>query len=295
MPNRKKIDVIISRLKALLSIVENFNRSDISVLTTAGNTSAKWQSVRGSWGIVSNKASTSNAATDYPLSTLLFTKEDVTLSLDNIGPGAGTAFWVTDSGNWWGAYIDGVQTCQTCGGNFYAGYGCTNPGSGGNTNPSSGGNTNSRVCNSTYGTICYGYSGPNTNPVVPGNVNPVVPGNTNPYTPGSPGCYYSGYNATYSCNCVTNTSISIIKSIANVISSITNFAFNSTIVGFKTILSGNNLTIKAYSSTGYNSQIGSDQSTTLSNYIKTKKHGIILAPTTYTPAQTSVIDQFEVS
>ena len=103
----------ISRLKALVSVIETFNRTDAASLGKT-STGASWSNVRGSWGISSNKASSSDAASGYPLATLNFSKEDVTLTAKGVGPGVGTAFWVTDSNNWWGTYVDTEQTCQTC-------------------------------------------------------------------------------------------------------------------------------------------------------------------------------------
>jgi hypothetical protein len=453
---KRKLNSIVSRLKALLSIIETFNRSNISQLSTAGSTSAQWSSVRGSWGISSNKASSSTTASSYPISVLTFSSEYVTLGVDGISPGVGTAFWVTDSGNWWGTYVDGTQSCQTCqnASNCSSYSTCTNPSSGGNCtgnttcyNPSSGGNCSGNTtcyysptggncsgnttcyysptggncsgnttcynpgsggnCNYTYGCIswnpivpgnsysstnytnviraegscsaqgagnsapgasCSGYysqfyccasttSGTNpsyggncsgygtycagSNPVVPGNPyiccsswNPVVPGNPytccagsnpvvpgNPYTccagsnpvvPGNPytccagnnpivpGTNYSccsAYNTptNYPCNCVTDNSIKVIKSISNTISTVATFAYNATIAGFKTILSNGTITVRAYSGSGYTSQIGSDQSTSTGAFTSSKLHGIIKGPTTYTPAQTGEIDEFRVN
>ncbi|NCX38107.1 MAG: hypothetical protein EBX11_06600 [Actinobacteria bacterium] len=448
----KKVNAIVSRLKALLSIVETFNRSNTGALSTAGSTSAQWSSVRGSWGISSNKASSSSAETTYPISVLTFSSEYATLGVDGVSPGVGTAFWVTDSGNWWGTYLDGTQTCQTCqnasncsaystcynpnsGGNCAANTTCYNPGSGGNcanygtcTNPATGGNCAANGtcynpttggncaatgtcynqgsggnCNYTFGCTgvnpytpgnsttsytnviraegtcaaqgagnsapggsCSGYysqfyccaytttnpgSGGNcasygtycdainpytpgnpytcctsVNPVVSGNpftcctsYNPVVPGNSftcctgsNPYTPGNPFTCCASYNpfvsgnpftccssyntpTNYPCNCTTNHSVKVIKSVSNSISTVATFAFNATLAGFKTILSNGTVTVRGYSGSGYTSQVGSDQSTSTGAFTATKKHGIIKAPTTYAPAQTGEIDEFRVN
>jgi hypothetical protein len=376
--NRVK-NVIASRLKALLSITETFNRADTSSLTTAGSTSAKWDSVRGSWGISSNKASSSTSASSYPISTLTFSKEDVTISIDGITSGVGTAFWVTDSGNWWGTYVDGTQSCQTCasGGNCASYYSCcqgtmngSNPytatccfGNYNAVNTVSG--TNPATCNNGFATTCpcstynlgniagyyvyyacggSGNAAPasscgltfaqaqacggckrNSSPYYNGG-NCVCPASQciGGYTPGTDYSYTNtstcnqtgdctqfnvsycnsnydsnccgSYNATtyYDCNCVTNNSIKLIKSIAGTISTVATFALSSTVAGFKTILNGNTVTVQAYSGSGYTSKIGSDQFSTVSGYSKTKKHGILKAPTTYAASQGSAIDEFKV-
>ena len=489
---KRKVNLVVSRLKALLNIIENFNRSDTSSLNYAGTTSAQWTSIRGSWGISTNKGSSSTSASNYPISVLTFSSEYVTLGVDGISPGVGTAFWVTDSGNWWGTYVDGTQTCQTCqnastcasystctnpssGGNCSSygtcynasncsGYGtcynpsncasyttcynpsncasyanavnpstggncasystCYNPASGGNCsgygtcqnapsggnciytygccayNPYTPGNTTTAYTNvlrgdgscatqgltaaggsscsgyfsqfyccsytttnpgsggncSYFGYCCTGYN-PSTpgnnyaccinyNPYVPGNsyaccasTNPIVPGNpytycatanpsnpysccgsynpSNPYTcctssnPSNPYTCCTGYNpyvagnnytccssynnpTNYPCNCNTDNSIKLIKSVSGVVSTVATFAFNTAIAGFKTILSNGNVTVRAYSGSGYTSQIGSDQSSSTGAFTSSKQHGIIKAPTTYTPAQTGDIDEFRV-
>jgi len=381
MARRRVKNVIASRLKALLSVTETFNRANTGTLSSAGTTSAKWTSIRGSWGISSNKASSSTAASSYPVSTLTFSKEDVTISVDGITPGVGTAFWVTDSGNWWGTYVDGEQQCGTCStpgncssfysccqgtmnasnsfqyscctGNYNQGYTAT--GTNAATCPGGfaydacpcgtynqgytagyyvwytcGGSGNAAPASSCgltyYDALACGGCKRNSTPYY-NQGNCTCSGSTyciggyvagNPYSQWVPGtCNQTGtctgfnasncnsnyaanccaaYNATtyYSCNCVTNNSIKLIKSIAGTISTVATFALTGTVAGFRTILSGNTVTVKAYSGSGYTSQIGADQSTTVSGYSKTKKHGILKAPTTYSAAQGSEIDEFRV-
>ena len=409
MAVRRKRGIVVSRLKALLSVVDSFDRlASLNLGTISG---APWTQVRGSWGVTLNRASSGDVPSSYPLSTLTFSKEDVTLSVDGVGPGVGTAFWVTDAGNWWGTLVDGVQSCQTC---FNAAtcsqfFNCCN----GTTNPVVPGNAF---------TACIG----STNPIVPGNfftcctgnVNAVVPGNffscctgtTNPIVPGNPfttdvctatatfgniitfvvnfscggpgnsapasscgltfaqaqacgGCRrfsYAVYNngqctawttqsgtnpssggncnqfgtcqnassggncnqfgtafnaATggncnafafnccssfvagnaFSCNCVVNNRVNVIRSVAGTISTVATFSYNSAIAGFRTILSGSSVTVRAFSGSGYQSQIGADQSTTVSGFTKSKKHGILKGPATFADAQTSEINEFRVS
>lgn len=424
MAIRRKRGIVVSRLKALVSVIDSFDRlTSLSLGTVSG---APWTQVRGSWGVTLNKAISGDSPSTYPLATLTFSKEDVTLSVDGVGPGVGTAFWVTDSGNWWGSVVDGVQSCQTC---YNAAtcqqfFNCCN----GNTNPVVPGNPFTACIGSTnpvvpgnFFSCCTG----NINAVVPGNffsccigtTNPVVPGNpftqsvctaqatygniitfvvnyacggpgnsapgsscgltfaqaqacggckrssyalynngqctawttqsgTNPSTGGN--CNQSGtcqngssggncnqfgtcqnaatggncnqfgtaYNAStggncnafafnccsqyaagtpFSCNCVVNNKVNIIKSVAGTISTVATFSYNSTIAGFRTILNGNSVTVRAFSGSGYQSQIGSDQSTTISGYTKSKKHGILKGPATFADAQSSEINEFRVS
>jgi hypothetical protein len=324
---------VISRLKGLLSITEPFTRSDAASLGFAASSASQWSDIRGSWAIATNKASSATAGSSYPLATLVFTKEDVTLSVDEIGPGVGTAFWVTDANNWWGTYQDATRTCQTC------------------TNTSTCATYVTNTVNvaavpgncATYSTVCSSYNAPVYNgegyspafcsenycpaPSVPRACNACggpgccpapyayccavygprfSPGNCsanatpcNAYNATTPAYSYtvsncSTYNAAtnYDCNCTTAYSVKLIKSVSGTISQVASFAIASIAVGMKTVLSGNTVTVKAYASTSYASQIGADQSTTVAGYTKTKKHGILKASTTYSPAQTSVIGSF---
>jgi hypothetical protein len=380
MPGRKHAkNIIASRLKALLSVADLFSRGDSPSLGKIN--SAPWTNIRGSWGISSGKATSSDSPSSYPLSTLTFSKTDVTVSVDGITPGMGTAFWVTDSGNWWGTYVDATESCQTCStpGNCSSYFSCcqgnmntSNPFSYpccvGNTNEGTVVNgTNQPTCNNGFTATCpcgtynagnvagysvyydclpngipYGGAGGNAAPA--SSCGGCSTGNrcrrfsepyynqgscTCPsssciggYTPGNPysqfvagNCNQNGncigyngsncnsnyaanccgaYNATtyYSCNCVTTNSIKLIKSIAGSVSTVTTFLLTGTVAGFKTILNGSSVTVSAYSGSGYTSQIGSDQSTTVSGYSKTKKHGILKAPVTYTAAQGSTVEEF---
>ncbi len=358
----------VSRLKALVSVIDIFSRSPESPATLGTISGAPWSVQKGSWGVSSGKALSGDNPSTYPLATLTFTKEDVTLSVDGVGPGMGTSFWVSDAGNWWGTVVDGEQACQTCynTGTCQQFFTCCNgnynpvvPGNTftcctGNTNPVVPGNTYSyTVCNSTayqnvyfivnYTCGCNAYCSQGCNGA-PGSscgltfaqaqacggckrcsnsaggftycassstafgTNPSTGGNCNQfgtcYNPSSGGncnafaancCFAYNTGNAFSCNCVVNNKIKVIKSVSGVISTIATFSYNATVAGFKTILSGNNVTVQAFSGSGYSSQIGSNQSTTVSGYTKTKKHGILKGPVTFADAQTSEINEFRVS
>jgi hypothetical protein len=99
----------------------------------------------------------------------------------------------------------------------------------------------------------------------------------------------------YDCDCVTNQSVSLIKSVSGTITNVANYAFNAAVASFKTILSGDVVTVQGFSSAGYTSQIGANRTTNISGQAtKTKKHGIIAAPVTHAAAQTTVISEFKV-
>jgi len=332
MPNFFGI-IASSLAKALASVLDTFNRANnASSLGTADNTVAptgSWSVIRGSWGIASNAANSSTAASSYPLATLNFQSNTVTLGVDNIGPGAGTAFWVTDSGTWWATYVDATQSCSTCyngsNTNYTTCYNPSNPINGtcwNTSNPINGTCWNtSNPINGTcynppnYGTntcinIGYCYNGNAYTCVTGSNTsNPytcVTGSNTsNPYTcvtghnTSNPYTCASGSNTSnaYSCSCVTNNSVNLIKSIASTISTVATFTMTATVLGLKTLINGVTgvITVRGYSTTGYTTQIGTDQTATATGFTAKNTHGIILGPTTYSAAQTANIDNFQVN
>lgn len=343
-------------LSALVTVIDTFNRSDnASDLGSAGG--QKWKIWRGVWGISTNKASSSTAASSYPLATLTFTRTDVTLGIGTPAPGAGATFWVSDANNWWAATYEQVETCQTCQTcNAYNTSNCNAFGCIGNYNPT--------VCNGGYFTYCigswnataYSCTKANCNAFANGYLgcNQFAPGNCTSYNNTAPKgfcktrnpsvctqpLYYNycsgGYNYTcsvtanpncngffttfcnsstggncnvngcagtfnpsncssfssYSCDCSTSHKMNIIKSISSVISNVASSTFNAAIGSFKSILSGNNITIQAYQGTTYTTQIGTDWVQSSSGATKNKNHGIIMSPSTF--AQGNSIEEFRI-
>lgn len=366
---------IVSRLKGIaIPFYETFNRTNSSTL---GN---KWLDIRGSWGISSNQASTSTAASSYPLSTLTFTKDSVTLGVSGVGPAVGTAFWVTDANNWWGTYIDtrcstcantsnpaSYNTTQTGGGNYASGGNCNsfnasncNSFNASNCASYSGGNcasgstvctAYSYVCNAyatntgncaSYSQSCTAYNNPSScasyfrfcsaynpgntycsasstpcnaygyqcnayNPTVCASYNPSYcnsynPSNCNAYNPVvyNPLTYttsVASYNAVtyYTCNCDQNNDVKIIKMVAGVVSTVATLSFNGIIRSLKTAINASTgqISVTAYSAVNYSSVMGSTQNYTATSFTANKVHGIIKGPITYSPAETSVIDDFQ--
>ena len=105
---KRKINVVASRLKALLSLVENFSRS---TLTNAGATSAKWRHVVSGWGVSGGKGTASSIGA---LISTMFASTDAVLKAKGTASGVGPAFWVTDSGNYWAVVKNTTNLCQTC-------------------------------------------------------------------------------------------------------------------------------------------------------------------------------------
>lgn len=129
----------------------------------------------------------------------------------------------------------------------------------------------------TWSPYCAGTFNPATCSNAPGSFNPVV-------------C-----NApfTFPCNCVTENRISILRSLASTVSTISNNLFSATIQSFITILSGNQATIQAFPTTNYTSQIGNSVVQSITSPQKTTQHGIIKSTSVF--QQGSSIDEFGVS
>jgi hypothetical protein len=128
----------------------------------------------------------------------------------------------------------------------------------------------------TWSPYCSGTTNPATCSNAPGSFNPVV-------------C-----NAvfTFSCNCVTEHRISLLRSLAGAVSIISNNLFSSAIQSFKIILSGSQATIQSFSTTSYTSQIGNSIVQSITAPQKTTQHGIIKSTSSF--QQGSSIDEFGV-
>jgi len=162
---------IFAQGKSILSyFLDAFTRSD-SANVIAGPV-VEWVQDSGTWGINTNAATTSTGASSYPLAT--FDAGTVAATVKATLPttrsaGAGVAFWVTDSNNWWAAVADKVDTTG-------APYNCSGPGSannstgncsytygaqGGGPGVSPGGNYGYLACDSgtLFGNGCWYYDG----------------------------------------------------------------------------------------------------------------------------------------
>jgi hypothetical protein len=128
-----------------------------------------------------------------------------------------------------------------------------------------------------------------SNPIVcpQPNFNPpqCSPGATNPVVCNS---FF-----TFSCNCVTEHRISVVRSFLGTVSTLSANLFSAAIQSFRTILSGNQATIQSFSTTNYTSQIGNSVVQSITSPNKTSQHGIIKSTSSF--QQGSSIDEFGVS
>jgi hypothetical protein len=112
------------------SISDNFNRANSSDLGNIPDTDTTWTKRSGTWSISSNKVVTSTSAANHPFIDVEFSTQNVLIgaNINATGTsqasgkyGAGIAFWIVDSANWWAAYNDVVTTgtiVYTCASTF---------------------------------------------------------------------------------------------------------------------------------------------------------------------------------
>ena len=99
------IQAALTKLKAF---TDSFTRTD-NPSTLQGTGTKSWKNTRGTWAILSNKASTATAPATYPLASI---NAGSTYATAKIGYGTaskhgwGVAFWLADNANWYGAVTD---------------------------------------------------------------------------------------------------------------------------------------------------------------------------------------------
>ena len=305
---------ILGIITSILSkITDSFNRSDGSIGST--DTGQTWSATRGTWTISTNKATSSDAGSAYPLASINLGLQDVAVSADITNGGPGVAFWVTDSNNWWASsvgYSTSSCNCQTCNGScatyeqvpydcgtaaYYTNGSCTSYSAGSCSCPpgSSSGTTAPCPCydNYTEGFVGNGTYTAGSCLTYEQIYHPAVPAT----------CYTNGscltYN-TYSCNCqtCTATTLSIYSDVSGTITTPTsstiatqnNSSSYTTASSILVSTSGNVITAKAYSSAGLSSQLGSDLVYTATSPTKGTSVGIVKTPSTTNAG--SLLDNF---
>jgi hypothetical protein len=101
------------------SVSDNFDRANNASLGNVPDTDYTWTQTDGSWSINTNKVETITPASSYPMIDVEFNTQNVArgANINATGTsqasgkyGAGIAFWIVDSTNWWAAYNDVVTT-----------------------------------------------------------------------------------------------------------------------------------------------------------------------------------------
>jgi hypothetical protein len=297
---------ILGIITSVLSkITDSFNRSDGSIGST--DTGQAWQATRGTWTISSNKASTATSPSSYPIAAVDFASPSATIEVD-VSRGSGAAFWISDSSNWWGlasvAAVSG-STCTTYVQTYSAGSPSVPGYAGGPYVPSSTA-VNYFPSQTTYSCSSYtfitdapydytpyqtcatysSYTSPDNYQTVffPATYgSPAVP-----YSPGTPDSYgqaCSAYADTYS------YSLSLIKSIANTVTTVATQALSSATASIRVILSGLSITATGYSESDQGGSNLGTLTNTATGATTTSKHGIILIPSAL---QQTTVDNFSI-
>lgn len=278
--------------------IDTFNRSDTTTSLGTGSDGSLWNALRGTMKVTTNKATSADAASGtYPAATIVMPKKDVTISMTGTGNGSGSLLWATDSGNWWATDIyaysystpwyytqaSGTYTCNV----FGNAAGCDTFAIGNYNRTCNASGTCCPICNAwnsnniKNAAYCrtYNYSTTYTCTSSVANYNcagyytyQVCNSSTQNYSTIQGGTYY--YYPTY---------IRVIRSISNSVSAVVTsyLGENLNIQSLKTIVSGNQITVKGYSDTNLTTQVGSDLVYTATGAAVTAEYGIVLTPSGY--------------
>jgi hypothetical protein len=152
---RRRHAASVSRLKALLSLIESFSRL---TLVNAGATSAKWKHIVPGWVITAGKGTSTVIGS---LISTTFSSASVVIKAKNPASGVGPAFWITDSGNYWAVVKNTTNICQSCSacGQYNSCSYCSSYAYGSDSSCGCASYTQTTCCNSYgYVTVCSSYS-----------------------------------------------------------------------------------------------------------------------------------------
>lgn len=91
-----------------------FNRPDTTDSLGITPSGARWDAVRGFFRVSNNRAIPFSSSETYPLASINFPHEDVTIELQDIDNGSGAAIWVSDGGDWWATVVDQTEVDCNC-------------------------------------------------------------------------------------------------------------------------------------------------------------------------------------
>jgi hypothetical protein len=267
------------------SVSDNFNRTTNPLGTSSSGHS--WVAYRGTWQANGTVGYSGTAASSYPLSAITMSSNNATTQVGRSAAGAGVAFWVSDSNNWWGAvpyYDESVTYTTVCGaGGYSSGSGCGAGvpaciiDAGCSEQPGGGGPT-------SYTVIGQGCDGHLVH-CADGSLNGFYGWNglqTTRYP-------QNGQQANYT----YNSYIRVLKNNAGYAThTVRSAAGYQAIQSMRVVTSGTSATITAFSSQNHSGQVGSAYSGTgLSG--QSNGFGVLLAPYgSGTPGQENYVDNF---
>lgn len=264
---------------------DSFNRANNGSELGRADDGSLWQAIRGTWQISGNTATTATAASSVPAAMVSVPGQSVTIDVvfpSNSAAGVGPMLWETDANNWWA--VDVWQTSSNQCNAWAAAYNsyttnytyCAVP-------------NYSTWCNAYSRGTCNGY-----NHAYYKNATYCQAYNFNcsgGYYTWASGCVYyaSGSNTNYafagyyyctSSSTVYPKYIRVLQMAAGTLSQIT-----STFIGYsvgtyslRTILSGNQITARAYADGSFTSQVGGDLVYTATGATLSTNYGIKVSP-----------------
>ena len=93
---------------------DTFNRTDNASVVGNASDGSIWTIIRGTWGISTNRASSSTAASSYPLATVSMPFTNIQTDIVSTAQGSAAALWVTDANNWWAVGMTQEPTNCNC-------------------------------------------------------------------------------------------------------------------------------------------------------------------------------------
>lgn len=92
---------------------DTFDRTDTTSTLGTATSGQAWTTARSTWRIFSNNATTAGAKVDYPMAYVDLGFNEGTLKANELTPGTGIAFRVTDANNWYAVVPYYNQTATT--------------------------------------------------------------------------------------------------------------------------------------------------------------------------------------
>lgn len=292
-------------------ITDSFNRANSASLGTT-DTGESWSTLRGTaWAIVSNQASNSDTASNYPVATIALGSQDTTTSV-SVSQGCGPVVWVSDANNWWASFHYS-STSSGCGGGA-TGWSTTDPvtcSCGSRQTQSVGDCSGAATAWSGTDPVTCGCGSRETRSGTPSCTNYLVlfgagaaaqcatDGGT--YT--SPNCCFptteyrcsatAGSHTEYRCSDSTTSStahqLRMVSNVAGSITTVADASIASAPAAIKLVTSGTSITATAYSDTAMTSLLGTNAQTP-SSPTRGTSVGIVKAPGGL--SQGSTVDTF---
>jgi hypothetical protein len=287
-------------------ITDSFNRANSASLGST-DTGDAWSTLRGTaWAIVSNQASNSDAASNYPIAQIALGSTDTTTSV-SVSQGCGPVVWITDTNNWWTSYhysstvancagpatgyiYSSTPTCA-CGSVVNDGGTCTGSTvscNSLNTTCTPVGGCGTVTCTSVDQYNCYGGYTSGSCGGAGGTWNGTQCCFTEPYYTCTQNTTVIHYGCSATASSSTQHALRMAKNVAGTVSTVADTVVASAPAAIKIVTNANSITATAYSDAAMTTSIGTNAQTNTGT--KGTSVGIVKAPGGL--AQGSTVDTF---